>query len=209
MHDPMVVAFEIRRPWPRIRRSYPDRPRWRLSWSPFWYVPGWELYWPGLITVWHVEPNGADSGDVCKHYRREQQPDGKWKTTILHGWKLHVWHWKIRVGPMQRLRRRLLTRCSWCGGRSRKGAVVNTASGWHTPKTPWWRGEAELYHGECLAVRSAHRSCTCDDPILDHDGWGYCARCNLRRAHGRTDEQTAKLRKLKLVGEGVRPGGAS
>jgi len=60
MHDPMVVAFEIRRPWPRRRRLVGRR------------------YWPALITIWHVEPNGHDSGEVCKHSHRWQEPDGTW-----------------------------------------------------------------------------------------------------------------------------------
>lgn len=48
MHDPMTVAFEIRRPWG-------DKP------SQFWpkgYRPSW-------ITIWHVDPEADGSDDSC------------------------------------------------------------------------------------------------------------------------------------------------
>lgn len=44
MHDPLVVAFEIRRPWPR-RNPSKFGPRWR---------------WPEMVTVWHREPGNKD-----------------------------------------------------------------------------------------------------------------------------------------------------
>lgn len=148
MHDPMVVAFEIRRPWPRRSDYGVSRPRWHFR-GPFWQVAGRRLYWPSLITVWHVEPGGHDSGEVCKHYTRTQGPDGKWTTTYLRGWRWHVHHWHIQVRPLQNLRRWALTRCAWCGGRSRKGRRIDTATGWDTPRGRWWQGEPGLLHGGC------------------------------------------------------------
>ena len=68
MHDPDVVAFTIRRPWPRRRRTLLGR-----------------RYWPPLVTVWHREPRGHDAGTVCRHYDRVT-------CRVLPGWRLHIWH---------------------------------------------------------------------------------------------------------------------
>jgi hypothetical protein len=136
VHDPYVVAFVIRRPWPRRAK-----------------MPGRRLYWPMLITVWHREPGGHDSGEVCPHYRKTRLPDGTWKATILHGWQFHVHHWKVQVHPAQALRRWLLTRCAGCGGPSRRRHRVNVSCSWDGPRRRWWRGEPGLYHLECLPSR--------------------------------------------------------
>ena len=61
MHDPMVVAFEIRRPWPERQARPFGKTRWRFR-GAFWNIAGRGLYWPGLVTIWHVEPEGRDSG---------------------------------------------------------------------------------------------------------------------------------------------------
>ena len=50
MHDPMTVAFDIRRPWP----SYRSQPFMGSRW-----------HWPTLITVWHVDPERDGSDDSC------------------------------------------------------------------------------------------------------------------------------------------------
>lgn len=136
MHDPMVVAFDIRRPWPEIHKLRKGDPRasWRGRRGSFVFVAGRELWWPPIVTVWHVEPGGADALTVCDSRGR---------------WQWHVHHWRIQVQPLQRLRRVLLTRCAYCGGRSTKAAPVNTAMGWHTERAPWWRGERGLYHAAC------------------------------------------------------------
>jgi hypothetical protein len=189
MHDPLVVAFEIRRPWPRRERSHDsirphtDRvfPRWRFklhhdcaacdeqeraehagkryfpwwkpsSWTPFWTVAGRGYYWPPLIVVWHREPRGHDSGEICKHLIRWQDEHGKWQSKILHGWRFHVHHWRIQVRPLQELRRRLLTRCAGCGGRHKRGHPVNVGF-WNGARGPWWRGERNLYHLGCRPQR--------------------------------------------------------
>jgi len=64
MHDPMVVAFDIPRPWPR-RSSH-----------------GGRRYWPALITVWHVEPGGHDAFEVCTHSSHWQWHVWHWKVQI-------------------------------------------------------------------------------------------------------------------------------
>jgi hypothetical protein len=153
MHDPLVVAFEIRRPWPRIEKTTTRRRR----------------YWPSLITVWHREPGGHDSGTVCR-----------WSGS----WRWHVHHWRIQVHPLQQLRRWALTRCEWCGGRSRKDDRVNFSSSWDGVRTRWWRGERALRHHDCDTVWRASRKCLCDTPQLDHSSYGTCATCGKSRAYG-------------------------
>lgn len=215
VHDPLVVAFAIVRPWPQ-RTSFSatgsrgDGVRWRMrlfhdcgtwcaddpphrrgafpwwkssSYSRFWRVAGRDIFWPALVTVWHREPGGHDSGEVCPHYRRWKDDGGEWQSKVLRGWKWHVRHWKIQLHPAQQLRRRLLTRCVWCHGRPRKRSPVNVSRSWENAKQPWWRGEAGLYHADCLSVAEAHEKCLCLIPgQLSHGDYGRCATCTRFRA---------------------------
>ncbi|MEU2013077.1 hypothetical protein [Nocardia sp. NPDC019302] len=121
-----------------------------------------DLRW---IEVWHREPGGKDSGAVCPRNR----------------WAWHVHHWRLNSIPLKMLRRRLLTRCAWCGGKSRKGDSVNHARGWRDRRGPWWRGEDDLYHGDCLTMETAARSCMCDEPDLGDRGYGECRSCGRFR----------------------------
>lgn len=185
MHDPMVVAFEIRRPWPK-RVSRLSKVRWGVQ-LPFVTVAGRTFLFPGLITVWHCEPGGLDSGMVCQQHERVQDAAGTWRWKFHHGWRFHVRHWRLQVHPLQRLRRRLLTRCAWCSGPSRKGAVVNVRAQWDGPRGRWWQGEPGLYHAGCSTADRAHRSCSCEAPVTEQRGYGPCALCGLYRAHGVTE----------------------
>lgn len=153
MHDPLAVAFEIRRPWP----------------SRTTFKSGGRRYFPPLITVWHREPGGHDSGTVCKW-------GGKWR------W--HVHHWRPTFPPLQHLRRIVLTRCEWCGGRSRKGDQVNFGSSWDGVRSPWWRSEKDLRHHNCNTVWRASRKCLCENPMLPAAGYGQCELCGKFRAWG-------------------------
>jgi hypothetical protein len=175
MHDPLCVAFEIKRPWPHRREAN-----------------GWR-YWPALITVWHREPGGHDSGTVCS-YRTH--------------WR-HPWHWRIQVHPLQTLRRRLLTRCSWCGGRSRKGDWVNISHQWDGKRGPWWRGERGLFHRDCSMIENAHRTCVCDHPIcrdvsVEHGPYGACTRCGKFRQFGLAPQYLAVRQRLAAIPAGQR-----
>lgn len=165
MHDPMVVAFEIRRPWPK-----------HVNWT----NRSW--YFPAVVTVWHVDPGGYDSFDKCK---RDSH------------WQWHIHHWKIQVRPLQALRRRLLTRCEWCRGGSRKRDVVNFSHSWDGPKNRWWRGEKGLYHQDCSTIESAYRTCTCPDPLLDHEGYGQCALCSRFRGWGAKPEWLTRAERVR------------
>lgn len=150
---------------------------------------GW--YWPTMITIWHREPGGHDSGEVCKHYRRER--DGG--VRVLRGWRWHVHHWRIRVGPLQSLRRWALTRCAWCGGRHRRRDPVNVSHQWDAPRTSWWRGERHLYHRGCSMIESAHRMCVCLPTIGAHArSWVNCPDCGKPR--GKPTPASLRVRRV-------------
>lgn len=126
MHDPLVVAFEIKRPWPK-RSSSGHR------------------YWPSIVVIWHCEPGGRDAFTICQ--RKIEKKRNDWYLSTR--WKWHFWHWKIQVVPLQHFRRWLLTRCEICGGKSRKGHPVDITSSWDSPDTHWWQGEQGLRHRDC------------------------------------------------------------
>lgn len=191
MHDPLTVAFEIRRPWPktdtyRTEQAARTGERWK-SGGACWVFAGRGLYWPCMITIWHRDPSGHDD-TTC---RRKQ-------------WRLHIHHWKVQVVPLQQLRRRLLTRCAWCGGRSVKGDPVNHSHQWDRPRGRWWQGEPGLFHSDCSAIKSAHATCTCEDPILEHDDYGRCARCNRSRSFGVSADSVERARTLAAIPHGRR-----
>jgi hypothetical protein len=121
-------------------------PWWKpRSYSSFWRLAGRDYYWPSLLTIWHNEPHGHDGLTVCS--RRVQDKHGKWRYT--KGWKWHIWHWSFQVHPFQHFRRYLLTRCEVCGGKSRKGHLVNLSHSWDRPKGHFWQGEKGLQHIDC------------------------------------------------------------
>lgn len=199
MHDPLVVAFEVRLPIPK-RDSHHDydpnsksplrTKKWRICKGPFWTIAGKGWYFnKTIVRVWHREPGGRDSGEVCKqhyslHTKHEWAPDGEvgkpvYEHFIIWTWKLHVHHWRLQFPMLQSLRRRLLTRCAWCGGPSRKGDPVNVSHQWDKESGKWWKGEQGLFHSDCSIVEHAHRMCLCpwEDRILDNGEYGHCQCC--------------------------------
>jgi hypothetical protein len=191
MHDPMTVAFEIRRPWPRIRKAIRARP-FNIGFTCFWYIGKYEWYWPGLITVWHVDPSGFDSNEDCPYSGH---------------WQWHVHHWKIQIHPLQKLRRWALTRCEWCGGRSRKGDYVNISHQWDRDKGKWWKGERGLFHQDCSSIDNAHKRCTCDAVLggpweseLSDYAYGTCGTCgNFRAWQSRDRRDSPELEAARML----------
>jgi hypothetical protein len=123
-----------------------------------------------LVEVWHYEPGGADALTVCKRGSR---------------WRWHVHHWGLTFPWLYAIRRRLLTRCAWCGGRHTKTDRVDVShANWigAAPRAPWWRGETNSVHSDCSSVAHARRLCLCDDPGLSHSDYGQCAFCGKFRA---------------------------
>ena len=208
MHDPMVVAFEIRRPWPK--RSKPDPkpgqsrwewrrhgPWWRPgSWSPFVTAFGRRWYFPGVITVWHVEPKGHDSGSICKHHDRWQDEDGKWHSKTRNGWRWHVHHWHIQVSPLQRIRKRLFDRCAECG---RKGSP-NVSHQWDGPGVGWrkWRSRQGIYHSECSSLVSLRRQRATDERLIGHLFAAYRVAADMGEAEALANLTDPKRRSIEF-----------
>jgi hypothetical protein len=191
MHDPLTVAFEIRRPWPKrddweTKQAARTGTRWKIG-GAYGVLAGRGFYWPCMITVWHRDPSGYDD-TTCRTTR----------------WQWHVHHWKIQISPLQLLRRRLLTRCAWCHGRHRKSDAVNISHSWDGPRSRWWQGERGLYHRDCSGIKTAHATCTCERPVLEHEGYGRCARCNRGRSFGMTDKAVTRARELSAIPQGHR-----
>lgn len=199
MHDPLTVAFTIPNLLKlRRQKEYDYDPkggsvlkkyRWHWFGTHAFVVWGKAFGFHPLITVWHREPGGKDSGEVCKHYyslhtKHEWAPDGEvgkplYEHFIIWTWKLHVHHWRLQIHPYQNFRRRVLTRCAWCGGRSVKGDPVNISHQWDSPKKPWWQGEKGLFHHDCSTVERAHNMCLCapEDRVLEQWDYGHCQCC--------------------------------
>lgn len=117
MHDPMVVVFDV--PPYSVRRRLPKF----LDWS---------------VTVWHHEPDGKDSGQVCKGmYSSDLSVHN-----LLWAWRHrdHVrlqWSW---LGT--RVRRWIIDRCGECGRRFL----------WKDARFGYMSG-TEHYHGVCMDLR--------------------------------------------------------
>lgn len=175
MHDPKVVAFDVPRPWPRVRRRtwHKNPPRWEFrfkhvpkwqfwrGWKGFWIVAGWEWYWPAIVTVWHEEPGGRDALTVCQ--RRVQRADGSW--TLKGRWQWHVHHWRIQIAPVQKLHRLLFERCEECGRRYPWG-YGPVAHQWDQPRGPWWRVTRRAYHHECSSLVSVRQMVSQDTELV-------------------------------------------
>ncbi|WP_055529723.1 hypothetical protein [Streptomyces graminilatus] len=191
MHDPMTVAYEIRSPRPRTDAwTTEDAARTGTHWKAggaFWVLAGRGFYFPALVTIWHRDPSGYDH-TTCR----------------TKHWRLHIHHWRIQVRPLQELRRRLLTRCSWCHGRHTKTDQVNISHQWDRPRGHWWQGENGLFHKDCSLIKSAHSTCVCHRPALDQGTYGRCAHCGKHRAYGTTPDRVARSRTLAAIPAGHR-----
>lgn len=68
-----------------------------------------------------------------------------------HWWqhpRWHVWHWKIQIHAVQKFKRWAFSRCNKCGGRFRWGESPVT-SNWNSKGPRWFKGETDIYHGDC------------------------------------------------------------
>ena len=178
MHDPMCVAHDIPSPIPH-RERWKDKASYSRRWGfarhrrtnaenlgepvyRWWRACGWTLYLAGrayglgtLARIWHVEPGGRDSGEVCKHWA-----DGKPK----RAWKWHIHHWSIQIPALQSWRARLFDRCAECG---RKGRP-NVSHQWDGPGVGWrkWRSRPGLYHSQCSALVSYRKIEAVDREVI-------------------------------------------
>ncbi len=178
MHDPMTVAFQIRRPWPRKANSEAQRARdSRLYARRFWFS-GWL---PPLVTIWHVDPEVGGDDDSCDwfgsrrsrangwypvHHDEYERLAGPAKEAVDFWWYMrggrlrpwwrhprwHVHHLRIQVHSLQNLKRWLFSRCAVCGNRFPWGYAPVGPWGGGGPR--WFRGEAGVCHHECANRRN-------------------------------------------------------
>lgn len=178
MHDPLTVAWEIKRPWR-------DKP------SQFFK----EGYRPAMITVWHKDPERDGSDDSCGwfsprltkaelarckelirnphdnigHFFTETHDSGKeWQLAITwralkrfnRPWwahpRYHFWHYRIQVHFIQALKRFLFSRCKVCGGRFGWNESPYS-TGWGGDGPRWFRSERGVYHGRCDGIKVESR----------------------------------------------------
>lgn len=147
MHDPDVVVFDLHLPIPVPKWRFEGEPRWELRrrrrtnaenlGEPVypWFRPaGYTVAVAGrriglyrLATIWHSEPQGRDSGTVCKGMRGSNLSAHNVRWALRHRSHLHAqWH------TYQRIRSWLFTRCEDCGHRFFwKQARIGT--GWDAP----------------------------------------------------------------------------
>jgi hypothetical protein len=78
---------------------------------------------------------------VASNYLRSRRP--WWKHP-----KWHVWHWRLQVHPLQKLKRFLFSRCAVCGKRFRWG-YAPVSHVWHGEGPRWFRREKGVMHHEC------------------------------------------------------------
>jgi len=145
MHDPSCQVFEIHVPIPvarwksRVHRWRFARSRWTGD-GPHAGTPrrrllrpdGWDVVaagrvigWWNVLEVWHEEPQGRDSGTVCKGQKGSQLT---WHN-VKWAW-LHRRHLNIYSPPIRRVVRWRKLRCAGCGLRFRWKHDARHALGW-------------------------------------------------------------------------------
>lgn len=171
----MHVAFEIVRPWPTVTRIPEHRLERRRVVGYPWAELGWHQFW--IVGRWEVY----------------------WPAAVTFWTRDRVDEPRLRVRfPLLRdLRRRWLTRCEWCGGRSRKGDWVNVSGRQDRQRGRWWQRERGLYHGDCSSIEHAKTVCLCGpdggpwESELGGYAYGACASCGKYRGWLSEDERSS------------------
>lgn len=121
---------------PSALASKPMDPWWR----PRAYrirVAGRSLQWVELCTVWHVEPDGHDSGTICKGMRGSQLT----AHNVRWAWK-HRRHLEVHFGFTRKVKRWLRDRCAECGDRFR----------WKQSRRSYMSTD-KVWHDKCMSLR--------------------------------------------------------
>jgi hypothetical protein len=113
------------------------------------------------LDVWHDEPNGADSGTVCKGMGGSD--------LTLHNvfWAIeHRRHLHFRFWPYLRVKCWLIDRCEECGRRFF----------WKDARHGYMNGDA-VYHDKCMALTHVRGNLAeADDYIIDPYSMNSTAR---------------------------------
>lgn len=87
------------------------------------------------LDVWHDEPGGRDSGEVCGHAPMRLGPRAAW--TVRHARHLHFRFW-----PYLNIRRWIRDHCDECGRRFL----------WKDARHSY-QGTDKVWHGQCMDLR--------------------------------------------------------
>jgi hypothetical protein len=177
MHDPLCVAFTIKRPWPKRVGGPATRRR----------------YWPAIVTVWHREPGGHDAGEICR-YRRMAWHVHHWRVQVHHLQRLRRWAltrcaW---CGERHRKGDPISTSLQWDGPRGR----------WWRGEPGLYHRDCSSYATAHVTCSCADPICA----EADSKGlpYGRCARCGKGRSFGRDDAWAARQRMLTAISQGRR-----
>jgi hypothetical protein len=172
MHSPDVVVFDLHIPVPKIKwKRLPDQRQWSLDRrryecreeeSPLcgtpiypWWRPaawrltlgGWEIGWTAAATVWHHEPDGADTGDTCKGMGGTELT----AHNVRWAWQ-HRAHLQVQWLHYQQARRWLRLRCDRCDLPFR---------GKYRTRYSSWSGDGSM-HRHCAMAMLADESDTAE-----------------------------------------------
>ncbi len=161
MHDPEVIVFDIHAPIPKLTQKWNNtlprtgiRRRKRTNRENLsepvypWYRPeGYDVTvidnsvkMLELATVWHVEPDGRDSGSVCG--RLPSGSDFTWRN-VRWAWD-HREPLRIQWQLGRSYWRWFTQRCAECGHRFRR-KEARFGVGWDSP---------EVMHHACYSLRT-------------------------------------------------------
>lgn len=143
--DPLEIVGQINWPWPTN-------------------VEGRSVSTP-FITIWHVDPGVCDNDDSCyegmrAYYSGRGEVDGypgqldqMWWFNKALAWRLHFWHWRVQIHPLQNLKRWLSSRCDYCGEGFAWGEIpVTTHDDPYQNNQPGWLwSERDVFHSECFS----------------------------------------------------------
>nr|AMP54236.1 hypothetical protein [uncultured bacterium]AMP54320.1 hypothetical protein [uncultured bacterium]AMP54354.1 hypothetical protein [uncultured bacterium]AMP54432.1 hypothetical protein [uncultured bacterium] len=152
MYKSHTLAFSIRRPWPKREPAFErsEQPRWKLR-GTFWTIAGRQWYWPSLIEIYHVEPHDFDTRTPCMSRR----------------WRLHFWHWRFQIIPVQSMKQFLFERCIECG-KGYSWGYATFSHEWHEQKSRWFRVTRRAYHYECSLLVTLRHQSRLDEEIIRH-----------------------------------------
>lgn len=154
MYDPMTVAFEIRCLGVTIWHVDPEKRGDDDSCD--WFgrkvepTPAEEEVQNALADMATLLDNRPHFPDSPEHQRFQALKKALFQARRKKGWRIHprwhVWHWSIQVAFVQKLKRRLFSRCIRCGKRFPWGyCPVGT---WSSRGPRWFRNE-ECWHHDC------------------------------------------------------------
>jgi len=121
MHDPMVLVFDV--PPYQLRRRLP---KWLQRFS---------------LDVWHDEPEGRDSGTVCKGMGSSDLT----LHNVRWAWQ-HRRHLHYRFWPYLHVKRWIVDRCDECGRRFL----------WRDARFGEWGGN-RVWHDQCSSLNHVRR----------------------------------------------------